>query len=73
MDGPADEHCDGIEPVVVDPAACDGTAARLGHEDGDDEYGDPMYRTEGADDECKYVVSFSPSNVTRNGGGTRWA
>jgi hypothetical protein len=61
VDGDADSHCDGVEPAVVDFGAC-----TLRHGDEEDEYGEPMFGTEGDDDECKYHLVFVPGEVRRN-------
>jgi hypothetical protein len=68
VDGPADGHCDGVDPVVVDPDACEATASapeETGSEA--DEYGDPQFGTSGPDDDCKYHLTWSASKVTRHG------
>ncbi len=76
--GPEDAHC-GSNVIVVDPAACmgggtggagtggAGTGGHGGdHEHGGDEYGATMYNSEGDDDECKYHMAWSSTEVAQN-------
>ncbi len=65
VDGAADTHCQGVTPVLTDPAVCDGVGEGEGEGDaGDDDYGATMFNTEGDDDDCKYHVKYSVSDVT---------
>ncbi len=80
--GAADAHCDGREPVKVDPATCEGSGAEggaPGDEDGasqagasdcnathDGEYGDTLPNSAGDDDDCKYHASFTSTPIRLN-------
>lgn len=62
VDGAADAHCTTV--VEVDPAACTDTAGEAEDTgEDDDEYGETMYGSSGKDDECKYAVSWSSTDV----------
>lgn len=59
--GALDDHCAGVEPVVVSQASCDATPPV-----GDVEMPETHYNAEADDDDCKYHVSFTTSPVRRN-------
>lgn len=66
--GPADDHCAGdgapftqaisIASCSADPHTVDAGATQP--------YGAPMYGASGADDDCKYDVSWSATQITEN-------
>jgi hypothetical protein len=55
--GPADTHCS--TSVAVKTASCSGT----GDAGAPISYGAPMYGTSGADDDCKYDVTWSSTPI----------
>jgi hypothetical protein len=59
--GALDDHCAGVEPVVVSQASCEATPPG-----GDEEVPEVHYNAEADDDDCKYHVSFTTTPVRRN-------
>jgi hypothetical protein len=59
--GALDDHCAGVEPVVVSQASCEATPPG-----GDEETPDVHYNAEADDDDCKYHVSFTNTPIRRN-------
>lgn len=59
--GALDDHCAGVEPVVVSQASCEATPPP-----GDAEESVPHDNAEADDDDCKYHVSFTTTPVRRN-------
>jgi hypothetical protein len=61
VSGALDDHCAGVEPVVVSQASCEATPPG-----GDEEIPEVHYNAEADDDDCKYHVSFTTTPVRRN-------
>ena len=59
--GPADTHC-GTNSQAVNQSACVATGADAGTID----YGDTRYNAEADDDDCKYHVKFTSSDIRQN-------
>lgn len=55
--GPADTHCTTASPVKISSCAGAGDGGAPGS------YGAPMYGTSGADDDCKYDVTWSSTPI----------
>jgi hypothetical protein len=71
VQGPADTHCNGKETIKVDPAVCHevedaGEADGGAGESGGDDYGETLYNAEGDDDDCKYHVKWTATEVGQN-------
>jgi hypothetical protein len=69
VSGPADAHCAGKQTVVVDPGVCKVVAEAGAGDDagtGAGGYGDTMYNSEGDDDDCKYHLKWTSSDVAQN-------
>ncbi len=75
VDGPADAHCKAT--VTVDPAMCmpptggaggaGGATGGMGGMGGHaEEHNEVLYNSEGDDDDCKYHVKWSASEITQN-------
>ncbi|HTO98110.1 MAG TPA: hypothetical protein VMK66_13765 [Myxococcales bacterium] len=66
MSGPVDTHCTlpdgGTIAQEVNQASCAGSGGDAGVAD----YGDTLYNSEGDDDDCKYHVRFSNSDIEQN-------
>jgi hypothetical protein len=67
-------HCQGVTPVVVNPASCSAPATTADAEaPADDggaaapEFGDTMFNATGDDDDCKYSVSYTDSPTVKVG------
>jgi hypothetical protein len=56
--GPADDHCKGKKPQPTSLKVCHMS----GNADPAD-YGDPMYGDEGDDDDCKYHVTWTSTDI----------
>jgi hypothetical protein len=63
VQGPADAHCK--ETVKVDPAVCH-VVEDAGEAPAGDDYGETMYNAEGDDDDCKYHMKWTSSDVAQN-------
>jgi len=59
--GPADTHC-GTNAQEVNLASCAGTGADAGVID----YGETRYNSEADDDDCKYHLKFTSSDIREN-------
>jgi hypothetical protein len=78
--GPQDDHCEGPDggPIiqVTTAAGCTDSDAGAGDDGGDDSgdpcpgdmnaYGPVLYNTSGADDDCKYDVSWQSTPICEN-------
>jgi hypothetical protein len=69
--GAADTHC-GTMAQATDPAACtammpDASPGVDAGDTGGSEFGPTLYNTEGDDDDCKYHVKYSATNICENG------
>jgi hypothetical protein len=56
-DGPADTHCKGVAPHPTDMAVCQM------HGTGNTDYGPTMYGTSVDDDDCKYHLAWSSTDI----------
>ncbi len=65
-DGTPDAHCTAADYVTVDPTDCQ-TATDTG---GMADYGDTMYGYSGDDDDCKYAVTWSSTDICEGTGVT---
>src|SRR5690348_2661711 len=67
--GAADTHCAGMSAQPTDVNACNAPMpdAAAGAPDGGDtggsEFGPTMFNTEGDDDDCKYHLKYSATNI----------
>ena len=59
--GPADKHCKGVKPQPTTMKVC-----QMGGMADVDDYPTPMNGTEGDDDDCKYHVTWSSTDVFEN-------
>jgi hypothetical protein len=62
--GPADNHCSGVTPIVVNSLSCSVTTPPDAGAQNDDagtheEMAATLFNAEGADDDCKFHVSFT--------------
>jgi hypothetical protein len=70
--GAADTHCAGMPAQPTDMAACnammpDAAAGAPDAGSGTSEFGPTMFNTEGDDDDCKYHIKYSATNICENG------
>lgn len=63
--GAADAHC-GSNSQETNQASCHPADAGVAMDDGGIDYGDPMFGSEGDDDDCKYHVKWTVSDVCEN-------
>ena len=62
--GAADTHCMGMDPQPTAQSSCHPADAGMAADDGGaPDYGDTMYGNEGDDDDCKYHVKWSSSDI----------
>jgi hypothetical protein len=69
--GVPDMHCTGVAPIVVQADSCHPPATDAGSGEPDvdggatPEFGDTIYNSSGADDDCKYSLSFTDSPAVK--------
>lgn len=68
--GAADTHCAGRAAQPTEQAACNATppdASPIDGGGGTSEFGATLYNTAGDDDDCKYHLTYSATNICENG------